>query len=57
MTKINYRDIDGYDQTIKLPDTLSLSVIMGLFGGIGGVILGGVVGVLLDIISLCRGWE
>ena len=57
MTKINYKDVDGYNQTIKLPDTLSLSIIMGVFGGIGGLIFGSVAGILLDIVSLCRGWE
>lgn len=57
MIKINYKDIDGYSQTIKLPDTISLPVIMGVIGGIGGLIIGAVAGVVLDVVSLCNGWD
>lgn len=57
MTKITYRDFDDKEQTIRLPDVLSLTLLLGVFGGAMGAIFGAVAGACLDVVSLLRGWN
>lgn len=57
MTKINYKDANGKVQEIKIPDSLSLTLIMGVIGGFGGAIFGLAAGLCTDAVSLFRGWD
>lgn len=57
MTKLHYKDTNGNDQELKIPDTLSLSLIMGVVGGVGGAIFGFIAGACLDAVSLFGGWN
>lgn len=58
MTKFEYRDTNGRIQEIKIPDSIGLTLIMGLFTGLGGAILGLAIGLCKDAVSLfVNGWE
>jgi len=57
MTKIHYKDIDGQVQEIKIPDTLTLTLLMGVIGGVGGAVLGFVAGLCTDAVSMFKGWN
>lgn len=57
MTKIRFKDTDGYNQELKIPDTLSVAALGGLIGGLGGLIVGSIIGGIADIVSLCNGWD
>lgn len=52
MTKLR---IDSIDKEIRVPDTLWVTAISGLIGGLGGLIVGFIVGLISDITSWYKG--
>lgn len=52
MTKLK---IDSIDMEIAIPDVLWVTGIAGLLCGVGGLIVGGIIGAISDIISWRNG--
>mgnify|MGYP006932873607 CR=1 FL=1 len=52
MTRIK---IDSIDTEIVVPETLWVTAIAGLICGVGGLIVGFIVGVCSDLVSLYKG--